>query len=340
MRRPGSGTISKAACAAARCAGLSSLAAVAAAFMLTATNAVGQEAALPPLIRFVVPFPPGGSNDIAARMIAKLLASQTGKNVIVENRAGASGFIGATTVARAPKDGSVLLFTSSSTVSAAATKNNVTVDLLQDLAPVSIISESPLVIVVSSESKIRTPADLIAAARAKPDTLTNGTPGTGTLGHLTGELLNDAAGIQIRHVPYTGGNPAMVDLLGNRIDINIVSNSATAAYVAQAKLRSVAITAARPSPDFPGVPTVASALPGFEVLQWQAVWAPAGTPSAVVDRLNRELNQIVKTPEFAVLLRDDGGVPQSLTPAQAAKKIRDSYEMWRNLAKARNLIVD
>jgi len=340
MRVDRSGNVPQIARRAARYAGLYSLAATAALFVLMASNAMSQEPTLPPLIRIVVPFPPGGSNDIAARQVAKQLASRTGKNVIVENRAGASGFIGASVVARSPKDGSVLLLTSSSTVSAAATKNNVTVDFLKDLMPVSILSESPLMIVVSSESKIQTPGDLIAAARAKPDTLTNGTPGNGTIGHLTSELLNDAAGIQIKHIPYTGGGPAMVDLLANRIDINIVSNSAAAGYVTQGKLRSVAITAAKPSSDFPGVPTVASVVPGFEVVQWQGVWAPAGTPDAIVDRLNRELNQIVKTPEFAVLLHEDGGIPQSLTPAQAAVKVRESYEMWRKLAKARNLIVD
>jgi len=320
--------------------GRGSLIALTTAFTLTAPVAHAQEPGLPQLIRIVVPFPPGGSNDLAARMAAKLLASQTGKNVIVENRAGASGFIGAAAVARAPKDGSVLLFTSSSMVSAAATKTNPSVDLLKDFAPVSIISETPLMIVVPAESKIRTPADLIEAARAKPDTLTNGTPGTGTLPHLTGELLNDSAAIQIRHIPYTGGAPALTDLLGNRIDINIVSNSSSAGYVSQGKLRIIAITSAKPSADFPGVPTVASAVPGFEVLQWQAVWAPAGTPTAVIDRLNTELNQIVTSPEFAVLLRDDGGTAQTVTPAQAGKRIRDSYEMWRKLAKARNLIVD
>ncbi|HXX85389.1 MAG TPA: tripartite tricarboxylate transporter substrate-binding protein [Casimicrobiaceae bacterium] len=273
-------------------------------------------------------------------MIAKLLAPRIGKNVIVENRPGASGYIGASAVARGPKDGSVLLCTSSSMITAAATKSNVPIDILKDLTPVSILSESPLLIIVSVQSKIRTPADLVAAARANPDTITNGTPGLGTIAHLTGELLNKAANIEIKNVPYTGGSPALVDLLGGRIDINIVSNSQTAGYVADGKVRPVAITWAKPSPDFPGVPTMASAVPGFEVVQWQAVWAPAGTPPAIVDRLNRELNEIVKTPEFAALVHEDGGIAQSATPAQAATRVRESYQMWRELAKAKNIIVD
>ncbi len=295
---------------------------------------------LPAVIRLVVPFPPGGSNDIAARMIARLLAPRLNRNVVVENRAGASGFIGAMAVARAPKDGSVLLVGSGSLVSAAATKNNVTVDILKDLTPIAILSEAPQFILVPAASPLRTPADLVAAARANPDTITNGSPGTGTMGHLAGELINDMAKIQIKHIPYTGGGPAAIDLIAGRLDINIVSNSATAAFVTQGKLRPIAITLPNPSPDFPGVPTVASVVPGYEVTQWQAVWAPAGTPAAIIERLNREINEVVKAPEFAGPLRDDGGVALSLTPAQADAKARAAYQMWRTLAKNNNLIID
>lgn len=327
---------------AARCrSGFVAVAATVIAALLVTPAAVAQAPVeLPPVIRLVVPFPPGGSNDIAARLIAKLLAPRTGRSVVVENRAGASGFIGASAVARAPKDGSVLLVGSGSLVSAAATRNNVNVDVLKDLTPVAILSEAPQFILVPAASPMRTPADLVAAARANPDTITNGSPGTGTMGHLAGELLNDMAKIQIKHVPYTGGGPAAIDLIAGRLDINIVSNSSTAAFVTQGKLRPIAITLANPSLDFPGVATVASVVPGYEVTQWQAVWAPAGTPGPVIDRLNREINEIVRSPEFAVPLRDDGGVPLSLTPAQADAKARASYQIWRSLAKSKNLIVD
>jgi tripartite-type tricarboxylate transporter receptor subunit TctC len=316
------------------------LAALCAIVALAASPGFAQAPDLPAVIRIVVPFATGGSNDIAARMIAKLMTARTGKSVIVENRPGASGFIGASAVARGPKDGSILLLSSSSMITAAATKNNPSVDILKELTPVSILSESPLLFIVNAESPIRTPADLIAAARAKPDTITNGTPGLGTIAHLTGELLNDQAKIQLRHIPYQGGGPAMIDLMAGRIDINIVSNSSTAAQVTQGKLRPVAITWIKPSPDFPGVPTMDSVVPGFEVGQWQAVWAPVGTPAAMVERLNRELNDIVRTPDFAVLLRDDGGIAQALTPAQADAKVRATFDQWRNLAKAKNLVAD
>ena len=316
------------------------IAALCAITALAASASFGQTAELPAVIKIVVPFATGGSNDISARMIAKLITARTGKNVIVENRPGASGFIGAAVVARSPKDGSVLLLSSSSMITAAATKGNPSVDILRELSPVSILSDSPLLVIVNAESPIRTPADLLAAARAKPDTLTNGTPGLGTIAHLTGELINETAKVQLRHIPYQGGSPAMIDLLAGRIDINVVSNSSTAAQVAQGKLRPIAVTSANPSPAFPGVPTMATVIPGFEVDQWQAVWAPAGTPPAIIDKLNREINDIMKTPDFAPLLREDGGVPRALTPAQADAKVRASCEQWRNLAKNKNIVVD
>ena len=325
---------------AARFARFAGLAALVASAALVSFKAAADEVTLPSLIKIVVPFGPGGSNDIAARMVAQLLGPRIGKSVIVDNRPGASGFIGAGAVARAPKDGSTLLLTSSSMVTAAATKQTVPIDILNDLAPVSILSESPLLIIVAKQSKIKTPEDLVAAARANPDMITNGTPGVGTISHLSGELLNDIANIKLRHIPYTGGGPALIDLLGDRIDINIVSNSSSAAYMADGTLRPIALSWTKPSTSFPNVPPMASAAPGFDVSQWQAVWAPAGTPKPILDRLNREINEIVKTPEFAVLLRDDGGVPQADTPAEADKKIRASYEMWSKLAKAKNLVFD
>lgn len=307
---------------------------------LVAPACLAQTTELPALIKIVVPFATGGSNDIAARMIAKLMSARTGRSVIVENRPGASGFIGAGAVARGPKDGSMVLLSSSSMITAAATKSNPAVDILKDLTPVSILSDSPLLVIVNAESPIRTPADLIAAARAKPDTITNGTPGLGTIAHLTGELINETAKVQLRHIPYQGGGPAMIDLMAGRIDINVVSNSSTAAQVAQGKLRPIAVTSAKPNPEFPNVPTMATVIPGFAVDQWQAVWAPAGTPAAIVDKLNREINDIVRLPDFAPLLREDGGVAQALTPAQADAKVRATFDQWRNLAKSKNIVVD
>lgn len=313
---------------------------LAAAATAGAFSARAEEANLPELIRIVVPFPPGGSNDIAARVVAEQLAGRIGRNVIVENRPGASGLLGARVVATGPRDGSMLLCTSSSLVTAAATKKSVPIDILKDLAPVSLLSESPLVIIVSADSKIRTPADLVNEARAHPDTITNGTPGPGTIAHLTGELLNEMAKAKLKHIPYTGGGPALLDLVAGRVDINIVSNSTSAGLGSQGKVRQIAITFAEPTAEFPGIPTMASVVPGFEVPQWNGIWAPQGTPPEVINRLNREINEIVKTPKFAVVLNNDGGKPLSLTPAESAERVKKSYQMWKSLAEARNLIAD
>ena len=217
-----------------------------------------------------------------------------------------------------------MLLSSSSLATAAATKANPSVDILKDLEAVSILSESPLLWIVNAASSIRTPADLVTQARAKPDTITNGTPGVATIAHLSGELMNEMAKVQLKDIPYQGGGPAMIDLLAGRVDLNVVSNSATAAYTSSGKLRAIGISTANPSPAFPGVLPIATAVPGYDVQQWQAVWVPAGTPAAIVERLNRELNEIVKTPEFSTILRDDGGTPASMTlppPTRESAKV-------------------
>ena len=323
-----------------RAAALGTIVMMAAAGTLVAQEADAQSPDLPSLIKIVVPFTPGGSNDMQARVIAQALSARTGKNVIVENRPGGSTFIGLGAVARSPQDGSTLLLTSVSSVTASATKAKVPVDLLKDLTPVAILGQSPLVVTVNAESKMRTPADLIAAARAKPDSITNGTPGMGTIAHLAQELLDDAAKIELRHIPYTGGAPARVDLLAGRVDINIVAASQSAGDIAAGKLRVIGHTGANPTPALPGVPPMATAVPGFEALIWTAVWAPAGTPAPIVDRINRELNEITKTKEFLALLKDDGGEALALTPAASAKWVGDSLDMWKKVAKSANVVID
>lgn len=248
--------------------------------------------------------------------------------------------IGASAVARSPNDGSSLLFVSVSLLSAAATMKAAPVDVLHDLVPVSILAEGPLVIAVSSKSDIKTPADLIAAARAKPNELTHGSGGVGTIAHLAGELLNETAKIQIRHIPYKGASPAVTDMIGGRIDAMFAVKTTFASQVDAGRARLIAVTSLRPSPAFPGLPTVASVVPGYEVNLWTAVFAPAGTSAALVQRLNHEINEIAKSKQIRELMQSDGALPLALTPAEASARVESAYATWKRLAVAKKIVLE
>jgi tripartite-type tricarboxylate transporter receptor subunit TctC len=308
--------------------------------VLVAASAAAQQPAMPPLVRIVVPFAAGASTDVIARALAAQLGPKLGTTVIVENRPGASGFIGAAAVAKSPHDGSMLLFTSVSMISAATTTKNVPIDVLKDLVPIGIPGEGPLVFAVPANSPIKTPADLLAAARAKPDMITHGTGGVGTLAHMAAELLNDSAKIQLRHIPYKGASLAVTDMLGGNIDMMIAVKSTFGANVSAGKFRLIAVTSREPSPAFPGVPTVASVVPGYEVSLFTTLYAPAGTPDAVVQRINRAMNEVAKSKELTELMLSDGALPLTVTPEQAAAKVREAYATWKKLAAAKNIVTD
>lgn len=306
-----------------------------------APAAQAQQVNLPPIIKIVVPFTAGGSNDLIARLIAAQLAPRINRTVIVENKPGGSTFIGAEAVAKAPKDGSVLLGVSVSMITAAATKPNPPIDVLKDLAPVVVFSESPMLIVASNKSGIKTPADLVAAARAKPDIITHGSPGAGTISHLSAEMLNDSAKIQIKHIPYKGGAQAMNDVMGGFVDLGIGYTAGPIMPLIQTgKMQLVAVTSLEPSAAFPGVPTVSSVVPGYDATIWQGIWAPAGTPAPVIAYLNREIIEAVKAKEIVEALKVDGAVALVLTPAESDAKIRKSLAVWKDVATKKSIVAD
>jgi tripartite-type tricarboxylate transporter receptor subunit TctC len=307
---------------------------------LLALPAFAQPAELPPLIKIVVPFAAGASTDAAARAVASELSKRVGRTVIVENQPGASTFIGAAAVAKAPKDGSVLLMTSVSTVTAAVTKQNVPVDINTELMPVALLSEGPLVIAASAQNDIRTPTDLVAAARAKPDVITHGTGGIGTLAHVAAEMINDAARIQLKHVPYKGASLAVNDFIAGRIDLMIGVYTTVASQVKAGRVRLVAVTTPQPHPAFPGVPTMASAVPGLSIDIWVGFFAPAGTPPAVVQRLNRELNEVAKSSAVLAVIEPDGSTPRSLSPEEFGSRVRNSFAVWKKVATEKKIVVD
>lgn len=310
------------------------------AWLISAPAAQAQETQIPPLIRIVVPFAPGASTDVIARLIAAQLGPRLKTSVIVENRAGGSGMIGGSYVAKGPKDGSVLLFTSVSMVSTAATTRNAPFDVTSDLVPIAMPGSGPLVIAVSTKTDIRTPADLVAAARAKPDQITHGTGGIGTIAHLAAELLNDAAKIQLKHIPYKGASPAVSDTAGGTIDMMIAVNTTFAPQISAGRMRAIAVTSAQPSPAFPNLPTMASVAPGYSVDLWTALFAPAGTPPALIKRLNHEVNEIARSRQLVELMQGDGATPLALTPEEASHRVRESYATWKRVATAKNIVLD
>lgn len=306
--------------------------------LLSSATARAQSAPLPPLIKIIVPFAAGASTDIAARAVAKELTARTGSSVVVENLPGASTFIGLSAAARGAKDGSVLLMTSASTITAMATRPTVPVDLTTELLPVAQLSSGPLIVASSIQSNIKTPADLVAAAKAKPDELTHGSAGVGTLAHVAAEMINDAAKIQLRHIPYKGSALALTDLAAGRIDLMVGIYSTVASQVKAGRVRFVAVTSPQPHPAFPGVPTMASVAPGLSLDIWVGFFTPLGTPPAVVQRLNRELNEVAKSQTVQDTIAVDGSMAVTLSPDEFGSRVRNSYATWKSVATAKKIV--
>ena len=295
---------------------------------------------IPALVRIVVPFPPGGSNDVIARAMAPQLAKRLATSVIVENKGGAAGVIGSESVARAPRDGSHVLLTSSTFLTTAATQAKLPYDPVAAFTPVAMVAEGPMLVAVPAEKPIRSVADLIGAARAKPGALNYGTAGIGSIAHLATELLNGAANVQTTHVPYKGAGPALIDLAAGQIDMMISNYSTLVPQMKSGKVRAIAVTSAKPSPAFPDLPPVAAAVPGYAIEIWVSVFAPAGTPMPLVERLNREINQISASPELRTFLDPDGALPVSVAPAAMAERIKQDLAQLKRIASERKISLD
>jgi tripartite-type tricarboxylate transporter receptor subunit TctC len=306
--------------------------------VLASFAALAQE--IPPLLRIVVPFPPGGSNDVIARAIAPQLAKRLGNNVIVENKGGAAGVIGSDAVAKAPRDGSHLLLTSSTFVTTAATQAKLPYDPIAAFVPVAMVAEGPLLVAVPASMPIKSSAELLAAARAKPGALNYGTAGVGSVAHLATELLNGAAKVQMTHVPYKGAANALLDLAAGQINLMISNYSSIVPQIRAGKVRPIAVTSAKPSPAFPDLPPLAQAVPGYAIEIWVTVFAPAGTPMPLVERLNREINQISASPELRTFLDPDGAQPVALSPAALAARIKGDLAQLKRIAAERKISLD
>lgn len=309
--------------------------------MCTATMVAGQtDVKIPALIRIVVPFSVGGSNDVIARAIAAPLSKRLGTAVIVDNKPGAGGVIGADAVAKAAPDGSVLLLTSSSFLTATATLPRVPYDTLGSFAPIAMVAEGPLLLAVSSTAPFKSLAELVAAARARPGVITYGSAGVGSVAQMATEMMNDAARISMLHVPYKGASNALLDLAAGQIDVMVTNYSTVVSQIKSGRIRPLGVTSLKPNPTFPDLPPVSASAPGFAIDIWVGVFAPAGTPVGLVQRLNREINEISNSSEVRVLLDPDGALPVSMTPAVFAARVKDDLAQWRRIATEKKIVAE
>lgn len=290
-------------------------------------------------IRVLVAFPPGGGADAAARILASGLAEQLGQPVFVENQTGGGGTIGTGRAARAPADGYTLLVGTPSTHGAnVAVYEHLDYDPVKDFAPIMLIGSSPFLLITAPGFEVASVKDVIAAAKAKPGTINYASYGIGSINHLIGELFASRADIAVTHVPYRGGGPAMVDLLAGRVQYEFDSTAAIG-QVNAGKVKLIAVTSAQRWSKRPDVPTVAETVPGFESTTWYGLFAPAGTPKAIIDVINAKANAAIRTPaaqaEFDKLAIDQGGGG----PDVLARQVRTEVERWADIARQRNIRV-
>lgn len=292
-------------------------------------------------ITIVVPYPPGGSNDTFARVMAKEMGDALAQPVIVENRAGASGSTGTAAVTRSPADGYTLVAVSSSMTTNAAIQPKMPFDPVKHLAPVAMFADGPFIVAVNNQFPARTPNELIDAIRAKPGQYNYATSGTGSVNQFGTELLKAQAGkLFITHIPYRGIAPAVTDLIGGQTQMVMGSGPSLMPMVRAGKVRAIAVTSLAPSPIAPDLPTMASAVPGYEFSLWWGLLAPAGTPAAVVNKLNATVNQILAKPAVKAHFVREGAEVRPLSAAQFGTIVAQDVERWKRLAKQQQIVAD
>lgn len=294
------------------------------------------------IVTWVVPYPPGGTTDILGRTVAQKVAAALGTTIVVDNKAGATGGIGSTFVARATPDGNTILGTSIGPMAIVPSlRTDLQYDPVKSFEPVAIVGTIPHVLIVNAGSPYKSIADIVAAAKQKPGTLTFASGGNGTILQMQGELLKLDTGIDIVHVPYKGDTPGIQDVVGNQVTMMFVPVAPALPHIQSGRLRALAVTSAKRLKALPDVPTMAEAkVPDFVVEQWQAVYVPAGTPKAVVTRLNQEIVRALKDPEVIDRLEKLGVNIVGSTPEQLAQIQRADTAKWARVIKSAGVKLD
>ena len=292
-------------------------------------------------ITIVVPFAPGGSNDIVARAIGQKLNEDWGQPVVVDNRPGAGGVIGSEFVARAAPDGYTLLLVSSTFTINPAVKTNLPFDVAKDFTPVARIGQSPLLLAASNSFPASSVGELIALAKAKPGSINYASAGPGSINQIAAELLALSAGIKLTHVPYRGGALAINDLVGGHVDIYVSSMPQILQIVRNGQAKALAVTSTQRSPSLPDTPTMReSGVPGYEASSWWGIVAPAGTPPDVVEALNNEINKALSTEQMIKFLTSEGAEAMPGTPKQFDELITSEIARWRKVARDADIHAD
>ena len=312
------------------------LAAGAVALLATSRIAWAQAYPMRP-VRLIVPIAPGGASDITARLIGQWLSERLGQPFIIENRPGGGNNIGTEAVVRAPADGYTLLLCGITNATNATIYDKLNFDFIRDIAPVAGISHGPFVMVVNPSVPAKSLPEFIAYAKANPGKISMASSGIGAATHLAGELFKMMAVIDMVHVPYRGGGPAVTDLIAGQVQVYFASTVASIQYIRAGRLRALAVTAAMRSDALPDIPTVGEFLPGYEASTWYGVGAPKATPAEIVEKLNKEINAGLADAKIKARLLDLGGDVLALSPTDFGKLIADETEKWAKVVKFANI---
>jgi tripartite-type tricarboxylate transporter receptor subunit TctC len=302
-------------------------------------SALAQDAYPTKSVTMVVPFPPGGGTDTGARWIAQKLSEKWGQPVVVDNKPGAAGMIGADLVSRAKPDGYTIMMANAQTVA-------INPSLYKKLpynpdtafVPISLVAELPLVLLVNSSLPVNNTKEFIALAKSKPNELTYGSAGNGSSTHLAASLFDNAAGTKLVHVPYKGGGPAMQDLMGGVVNLTFLTVLESGSAIKSGKVRPIAVTSQKRSPAMPGIPTLAeSGVPDYFSISWIGVLAPAGTPKAIVDKISKDIQEIVASPDVNKRFIEQGATPVGSSPEQFNALIDSERARYRKIITEKNI---
>jgi len=308
-------------------------------FSMIATSlssaSVASEPALPSNIKLVVPFTTGGSNDIFARALSEQLGAKLGTTIIVDNKPGAGGVVGAAEVARSKPNGGTLLFSSNSFVTRAAVDTNLPFNHRTSFTPVAMVAQGALLLVVANHTPYKSTEELIKDASKKQ--VNYATAGIGSIAHLSTELMNSMAGIQMTHIPYKGISPALTDMVGGRVEALIATPASVGGALRGNQIRPIAVTTSTPSPFYPELPSMAKAIPGYSVDVWWGVLGPAGMPQAIVDRLNKAINEVAQSPKMKEIFSKEAATPYTMTSKEFGVYMNEELDKWQKVAKERNI---
>lgn len=322
---------------------LSSASLVASVILLTANLGFAQSSATSSTypnkpIKFVVPYPPGGGTDVIARIVQEPLSQELGAQIVIDNRGGAGGSIGTDIVSKSPNDGYTVLFTLSSHTINPAIYPKLSFNTEKDFLPVATVASLPQILVANNDFPAKTVKDIVALAKAKPDSISYASVGNGSPGHLAGAMMASAAGIKMTHIPYRGGGPAVTDVMAGQVPLLWVSIPAAANFIKAGKLKALAVSTLKRTPVFPDVPTMAElGFKDFEVDSWYAMFVPAGTSKSIIDRLNQAANKVLSNSSVKEKLLAQGAEAVGGTPEALGKVVSAEIPKWTKVVKEANI---